>query len=348
MLPLSIPKSQAREERFRTGPLRNHDETWNRPASSALAFISPSDAPRPVALWHLASLDAPTVAVVWSLSFAWMAHTHLPLWFEAALALSVWTIYVGDRLLDARSAMRELHSYRLRARHYFHWRHRKMLVPMAIAAICSAALLVLLFMPAAEQAQYAILTLVFLAYLARIHLRHRLRPFLDRVLSKELLVGVLFTIGCAVPTLRLLPSSPGISGRAMLYTIAFFALLAWLNCSAINTWESQAADRKDRVSAHASGTTHSLRIISPRRQVKTHSAFEWAILLAIIGLLSAAWMTAISMRAATLLLAGGFSAVLLACLDHLRNRLSAIALRAAADLALLTPALFIAGMWTAR
>lgn len=64
------------------------------------------DAWAPVKLWHLSSLDAPTVAVVWSLGFGWAAGVRLPFWVPVLIALGTWAVYIGDRLLDARSALR--------------------------------------------------------------------------------------------------------------------------------------------------------------------------------------------------------------------------------------------------
>jgi hypothetical protein len=314
-------------------------------------------------------LDAPTVAVVWSLSFAWIAGRHLPLWFSALLALIVWTIYVGDRLLDARSGLRDPGRSRLRARHHFHWRHRRSLVPMAALSACCAAGLILIFMPAREQLRYLMLAAGLLAYFGRIHLRHRPQPFVGHFLTKELLVGVLFTLGCAVPALRLLP---GVERPAVLGTIAFFALLAWLNCSAINAWESASEPRTPQQSSHFARLTISawegseetqfqwgekeLAAQSPIRssrwspppQSKLDSPFRAACLLAAAGLLGAVSLPAADLHSAILLLAGSLSAVLLAGLDCLRMRLTLLALRAMADLVLLTPALFIAVLLAVR
>ncbi len=83
----------------------------------------------PLRLWHLASLDAPTVAVVWSFAFAWSAGIKLPDWVSALLVLAVWPVYVIDRLLDARAGLRSQNLDRLRERHLFHWRHRRLLLP---------------------------------------------------------------------------------------------------------------------------------------------------------------------------------------------------------------------------
>lgn len=79
------------------------------------------DAPSPLRLWHLSSLDAPTVAAVWSLGFAKTAGVRLPAWAPVLLVFVTWFVYVSDRLLDARSALRARDIHRLRQRHYFHW-----------------------------------------------------------------------------------------------------------------------------------------------------------------------------------------------------------------------------------
>ena len=80
-------------------PLANPSAAQNRLAGSTQASRAPFDAPAPLRLWHLTSLDAPTVAVVWSLSFAWVVGVHLPKWVPVLLAIGTWVAYVGDRLL---------------------------------------------------------------------------------------------------------------------------------------------------------------------------------------------------------------------------------------------------------
>ena len=65
--------------------------------------------------------------VVWSLAFASVAKIYLPVWVPVLLALATWSIYIGDRLLDARRALRTGALHSLRERHFFHWRHRRLL-----------------------------------------------------------------------------------------------------------------------------------------------------------------------------------------------------------------------------
>ncbi len=315
-----------------------------RPSELTARFRAPSrsrfrvfDAPYPLRLWHLASLDAPSVALVWSFAFAWVARVPLPLWLPALLAFTVWAVYVADRLLDARAALRSANPHCLRERHLFHWRHRRLLLPLAAAAAAAAAFIVFTCMPLRARESDSILAAASLVYFARVHTGRKPSP----LLSKELLVGLLFTAGCALPALARISSrfSPRFSPPAalphpsllfpMLVTAAFFALLAWLNCHAIDRWESPP-----RCEA------------LPRRQALPHHPFNPSIasaasLVALAGLLLTAVFCLSQPRFAALLAAASAAALLLALLDSLRRRLTPVALRAAADLVLLTPLLLL-------
>ncbi len=270
------------------------------------------DAPAPLRLWHLASLDAPTVAAVWALAFAWAAGVRLPPWVPILVALATWSVYIGDRLLDARAALRSGNLHRLRARHFFHWRHRRILAPLAVAAASAAAAIVFVLMPAVLRERNSLLAAAALAYFSGVHSRRPPPPWLAPLLSKEFLVGALFTAGCALPALSRLHRLPGHGARLapLLAAVAFFAALAWLNCHAIERWESGGISR-----------------------------IPAASLLGLAGLLLAAVFLPTHPRLAALLAAGAASALLLALLHRLRHRLTPLALRAAADLVLLTPVL---------
>jgi hypothetical protein len=113
--------------------------------------------------------------------------------------------------------------------------------------------------------------------------------------------------------------------------MAFFSLLAWLNCHAIDAWESQ--------------TNAAVR----------HPIFMESCLIGITGVSLAVVFSFGHPREAALLLAGGLSALSLAWLDWRRKWLSPVLLRAAADLALLMPAFVLAaaallgrGIWLRR
>jgi hypothetical protein len=281
------------------------------------------DAPGPLRFWHLASFDAPTVAVVWTLAFAWAGCVRLPVWIPVLLALTAWAVYVADRLLDARAALRTSNLLGLRERHLFHHRHRRLLAPLAIAAACGAACIVFTLMPAPARERGSVLGAAALAYFTGVHSSRgpSIRWFSGWRLSsippffrKELLVGLLFTSACVFPAFGRAAPQGSFPAWPLSAAPIFYALLAWLNCHAIDRWESQPSASKTRISI-------------------------WAYTLAIAGLLIACTLEP---RPAALVAAGAFSALLLALLDRLRDRLTPLALRAGADLVLLTPLLLLA------
>jgi len=270
----------------------------------------------PLHLWHLASLDAPTVAAVWAWAFAWAAHVSLPVWMTAALALIVWTIYIGDRLLDARAGLRTPPAHELRDRHYFHWRHRRVLLPAAVVAGVAAAGLVISRLPARSVRPDSIVAAATLLWLTGVHTRRRMFSRATVHLREwvaEIVVGALFAIGCALPVCSQVGAAHSWQQflRLPLAAIGIYAALAWLNLHAIAVWESQ-------------------------RAVRVRGA---AVGLAVVAL---SLVVFCAPRSAVLLVAAAGAALLLALLDCLRGRIAPLSLRMAADLVLLTPAVFIA------
>lgn len=295
--------------------------------------------PRPLALWHLASIDAPTVAIVWSLAFAWTANIRLALWVPLLLALTTWAVYVGDRLLDAHSCLHWKRRSSLRERHYFHWRHRRVLLPLAVLAACAAAGIVFALMPPIAVRRDSILAAAALVYFSSVHGRRTVqRPAMKIRRSfpgKELLVGLLFTTGCVLPAWQRIHAfaAPGTLVWQFVIPAVYFAALAWLNCFSIAQWE--LADQAD-------GACLGRVWVSFAKSACVKSPnFRSATLLAFAGLLLAALASASHPRPAALLAAGAASALLLALLDCIRHRITPLALRVAADLVLLTPALLL-------
>jgi hypothetical protein len=273
-------------------------------------------------LWHLTSLDAPAVAVVWALAFAWAAHVSLPGWMTAALALIVWTIYIGDRLLDARAGLQTPPAHELRERHYFHWRHRRVLMPAAALAGLAAVVLVISRLPARSIRPDSIVAAATLLWLTSVHAQRRFviaqASWFARALTgmrerlAAVVVGALFVVGCALPACSQLGAAHSMAQflKLPLAAIAMYAALAWLNLHAIAVWESQQAGR--------------VRVAG--------------VILALAAFCLAAFSAPRSMG---ILVAGAGAALLLALLDCLRGRISALSLRAAADLVLLTPVVFL-------
>jgi hypothetical protein len=224
------------------------------------------------------------------------------------IALAVWAVYVADRLLDARAGLCAARLDRLRERHLFHWRHRRVLAPMAFAAALAAACILFAAAPATVRAHDSLLAAASLVYFAGVHTGRK-----SPLLPKEFLVGVLFTAGCSLPALSRAAFPHTWAMLLVLVPVIFFALLAWLNCFAIDRWEQSFAETSAR------------------------TAFALAVLLGLTGCVLAAVLRIQQPRSAALIGCGAAAALLLALLDRLRARLGPVVLRAAADLVLLTP-----------
>jgi hypothetical protein len=324
-------------------------------------------------LWHLLSLDAPTVAALWTWFLAASNHIHLPFTAPLAMAIAVWALYAADRLLDARlltsrpshrpgQRLRTTASFdlqgaqELEARHLFHHRHRRAFRTGIV--VCSLALALLLprLSPASIRL-YLMLGGLLLAYLVLIHtprarllpgrmvpLPHRLTHRLPHRLPKELAVGVFFSAATFIPTVAREPALRPI----LLPAALLFALLCSLNCLFIYTWEHPAPTPRTHPA-----TGLALRFL--RRL--TLAAALTGLVLAIFSATLSATLSKTARSGSSLLphtpshlppwpipAAAALSAVLLLLLDALKrshNRLAATTLRAAADLCLLTPLLVL-------
>jgi hypothetical protein len=263
----------------------------------------------PLVYWHLLSLDAPTVAAVWTWWIARSFGVSLPWRVPAAMFTAVWMLYATDRLLDARRSAPE----DLEARHLFHREHRRwFLAGLALAAIALVPLL------RGFRTTTLLLDLalggLLLAWFAAIHL---LQPAGSRRLPKEFAVGAFFASALFVPTLARAPQPlwPALPAALLL------ALLCTLNCLHIFAWEHPRPIQ--RTAAHAS-TRVTLRVLRP-------------LTLAVVaaGLAVMLWQPALWPLPGSIALA----ALLLLALDRLHPHLEATMLRAAADLVLLTPVL---------
>ncbi len=275
-----------------------------------------------LALWHLLSLDAPTVAALWTWFIGRVNHIALPGSSILAMAVAVWMLYAADRLMDARvldaSFMAEDD---LEARHYFHHRHRSVfLAGIAVASVALAVLLRRLDMRAIRL--YCILGVLRAGYFIVIHSTRRvtaIRKVAQR-LPKEIAVGVFFAAAAFIPAVARRPDL-----RLTLLPLALlFAALCSLNCLFIYAWEHSG-----------------LRSNQPIHIV-TRVALRHLILLSIgISVAGLVCMMATHYSLWPLSLACALSAILLLVLHYCRSAIAPVTLRAAADLALLTPLLLL-------
>ncbi|MHB8303183.1 MAG: hypothetical protein ACYDC6_10165 [Acidobacteriaceae bacterium] len=292
--------------------------------SSASAVAPPLEQGRPtrhrgrspLVWWHLLSLDAPTIAVLWcwffaaafGIAFRWVV---LP-----TLALGTWCVYVADRLLDG---LRTADRTTLRERHWFYLRHRRFFTTAWIVAAAPLAYLLLMRVPGAVRTDDIALALIGATYFLLIH---GPQPRRARWFPKELAVGLLFAIATAIPAWARIPADRGTLAAA----IVAFGAACWLNCVAIQIWEDAESSREFRTG----GLT---------RWLGQH-------LLAFAGVVGAAGLALTFLAARTpawpLFAAVTLSALLFFILIRQSHRFSVLALRIAADAALLTPLLFLA------
>jgi hypothetical protein len=287
--------------------------------------------------WHLLSLDAPTVAVVWCWFFGAVFGLHYSSTTLSTLALGTWCVYVADRLLDG---WRSTDIAALRDRHWFYLRNRKpFLIAWCIAAMPLAYLIFFRAQPAVRTDDI-VLCLIGIAYFLFVHGSSTGKsPLLvnaSRWISKELAVGFLFAIATAVPAWARLNG-----GRNVLLAAAFvFGAACWLNCVAIQTWEDEEASHE---------LVHTILSSAPRVQrgdtSRSVTQFlgtyrtAFAVAVGLLGILFA--IKTMNGSAYPLFASVAISAVIFLALAHNSNRFSALSLRIAADAALLTPLLFL-------
>ncbi len=292
---------------------------------SESSAIHPSLWPRIFERWHLLSLDAPTIAALWSWFFARAMRIELPWHAPLLLAIGTWLVYAADRILDG---VRREPTTPLRDRHLFHAHHRKAFLTAAVVAAGVLIWLIFARMNANARHEDTVLFAAALLYLVIVH-----KPRLGgiRWLPKELAVGAVFAAATAVPAWSRLDS-----GRAELFpAVAIFAALCWLNCVAIERWENLPPDGNLR-SLGTHRTTHWV-------------AEHFTLAASALALLSASPAVAIAFgstspdltKTVPLYVAAAAAALLLALMDRRRENFSTLHLRIAADLALLTPLLFL-------
>lgn len=305
---------------------RLHGLDQTRPAGSS-PFLLPPRPPQTqqhslLGLWHLLSLDAPTVAAVWTWFTAYCCHVSLRWTSPSAMFVAVWMLYAADRLLDARHGNGQ--PGELEERHRFHAKHRRaFFTGIACGAVALAALLRGFSAP--ELRLFAALGSLLFAYFFLIHLwpaSSRTQTAGFARLPKELAVGVFFAAAVFIPSVARNPALR----ISLLPAALFLAAVCTLNCLYVYTWEHP----RDLSAAH--WTT--------RFALERLTALTW---LAFAGALAAALCLHAS-RVAPLCVACGLSAGAFLLLHTCRRHVAPTTLRADVDLALLTPLLLAAGM----
>ncbi len=245
----------------------------------------------PLWLWpNLLSLDAPIIALLWQALFARSFRATLDPLAPVLLVLSVWIIYVADRVLDAwRDSNGE-------PRHEFYRRNWRAIAPAWTMALAIAAWLAWTRLSVVLFERGVVLLGAVAIYFACVQ-------FMGRRWPKELAVAVLFAAGAT------LASWHETRSWIDLTTFVLFALLCWINCAAIEKWEM--------------------------RGLSAWPVRELAIAVGLMALIFLYDHRPIVAGAET---ASAFAFVIL---DRARLRFSSNVLRVLADVALVTPALFL-------
>ena len=242
-------------------------------------------------LWpNLLSLDAPVVALLWQILFARCFHAKLEVLPSVLLVLAVWLIYAADRTIDSLrgDAWTGLDA---RPRHRFYRRYWKALLPLWVAGLTAGMALAWRLTPELFYGGIALGGAVVL-YFALLHL-----GIFER--TKEAAVAVLFALGAS------LSAWSNVRTASDVEAIILFSALCWINCVAIEHWESPAQPRFSIASAAAFVGLAAVLLLSSQRPV-------------IGGAVTA-------------------SAVCFMLLDSARRHFSRDALRVLADVALLSP-----------
>ena len=196
-------------------------------AAGKLKRIEGENVPGRWSVWllpHLLSLDAPLVALAWQGQLA--AHTNLPLKLasRAVLALTVWLIYIADRLLDVRASRAVPQT----ARHRFYQQHQHLALTLLISIAAADLTLIAVSLPRAVLRNGLVFCGAVLGYMLVVH-APRTRP----LIPKEFLVALIFTAGTFITAWTRTPDPLVDLGAPV---VSFF-LLCLSNLVLIEMWE---------------------------------------------------------------------------------------------------------------
>lgn len=269
--------------------------------------------PYPPLLWpNLLGLDAPVVAVAWQWLFARVFGADLPAVFHLILGLSVWCVYLADRLYDSiRAPSIGSQTDRLD----FTQRHFAGLVYVALTAAVANLFLIIRYVP-----RSLILTGFITAALLGVYYLIRLKgnARLASAVPREILCGMIFGLGCVIAPHAFLATG----GWDYILAAILLGLVCSANCMLISVWE-----KEEDIACNS----HSIAS-SPSRLIP-HLAHA---------------LTGLIILAATMAFIGPWQIDLAVCLSalslrmmlHFENRLSQRTLRVLADAVLLSPLLF--------
>jgi len=282
-------------------------------ASVGVRWDKPRGEFRPLWIWPtLLSLDAPLLAVLWQLLWQRSLGESLAPEVAATTACVVWLIYVADRIFDSFHEDEQA----LPLRHRFYRRYRALFFAPFAAVFAITGWLAWNRLDPQIRRGGVVLMLLIAGYFAAVHLLGKSRR---RWFPKEFVVAVFFGLGVCLPVMVGL----GAHTISSALPILLFILLLWMNAVFIEYSEWKALGQADPL--------HRSSLLIGR---------HFPISVAAIGVVIAFACTSPALRDVwPILAAEGLSALALLGLYAGRRNASLTTLRAAADAALLTPAL---------
>lgn len=266
-------------------------------------------------MWpNLLGLDSPAVAVAWQWLFARVFGADLPPVFHLILGLSVWCVYLADRLYDAtRAPQTDGQTDRLR----FTQQHFTALSVVALTVGTVNFFLILQHVPRPLMVT-GLLTAGLLAiyYILRIKASARLASILPR----EILCGMIFGLGSVIAPHAFLP--PG-GGSGFFPAALLLGLVCAASCTLISVWE-KAED--------IAGNDRSIATLPSKIIPHVSHVLTVLILLTVAMAFIGPWRIYLAVAASALALRG-----MLRFERHFSQR----ALRVLADAVLLTPLIFL-------
>ncbi len=276
----------------------------------------PPGLPAPVWLWpNLLGLDAPLVAVSWQLLFSRCFDVRIPHAIHLLLGLSVWCVYLADRLYDVYRAKDFVNAtWRLRfTKQYF----TALALTTAVAGAANLCLIIR-FAPM-NLLIHGMITAGLLAgyYVFRFSSSEKLAA----VIPREIMCGMIFATGSATATYSF--AQPQTIGFSFLGAVVMLGIVCSASCIWISVWERDA----DLASGDHSIVSENVRIPSRIRRLLLPLA-------ALCGVLAFTEPWQIHVAAC-------LSALALYLMARFGGELSPTLLRAMADGVLLTPLLLL-------
>lgn len=191
---------------------------------------------------NLLSLDAPIVAVVWLFAFSREFQSPVIFPVYAVLFLSVWSIYLADRLLDG---FRQVEWGLATERHRFVRRYQKRFMSLLLVTLSVSALLTFKFLAMDLIVTGLVLcAAVFVYFTAFVRLFPQWKP----LRAKEFACGFVFAVGTAIGV-DAVRHGVGPHPEHYLPVILLFGALCIFNCLVISARERHTDQVNDPAAA---------------------------------------------------------------------------------------------------